>query len=121
MSTSRASRLSSVLTLVLLVAALVLAASASASSRKLDVTVGTNKTFTRSQLHPGEKVSCHYQGRTLSVAAPSGSELGAGAGWPKSGTKDRSIFTLNVNVTAKRAFNVTCMRGGYHSALVTLP
>ncbi len=101
--------------------ALALNSSASARTTRLTVKVGTNHTYARTQLHPGETVICRYKGRTLSVTAPTGSEEGVGAGWPKPGTTDRSIFTLNVNVATNRAFDVTCVRGGYHSALVTIP
>jgi hypothetical protein len=111
------------LPLVLVTTALTLTLNSSASARpsRLTVKVGTNRTYTRAQLHPGETVLCRDNGRTLSVTAPTGSEEGVGAGWPKPGTTDRSIFTLNVNVTANRAFDVTCVRGGYHSAPVTIP
>jgi len=102
-------------------AALSLAGSALGASKTLVVKIGANRTYTRSQLHPGETVLCRYQGHALAVTAPVGDEEATGAGWPKPGTTDRSIFTLNASVTAKRAFHVTCVRGGYHSALVTLP
>ena len=101
--------------------ALGLVGSASASPTKLTVKIGTNRTYTRSQLHPGETVLCHYKGRTLSVTAPTSSEEGVGAGWPKPRTTDRSIFTLNVIATKRRTFAVSCVLGGYHSALVTIP
>jgi hypothetical protein len=121
MSAQRASRISTCLTLVLVAAVLAIAASASASSDKLTVKVGTNKTYTRLQLHPGETVLCRYNGRTLSVTTPTGNVEAVGAGWPKPGTTDRSIFTLNVSVTSGRLFAVACTLGGYHSAPVTIP
>lgn len=109
------------LTLALVAATLALATSASASSGKLTVKVGTNKTYTRSQLHPGETVLCRYKGHTLSVTAPTGNTEAVGAGWPKPGTTDRSLFTLGVSVKTSRAYAVTCTLGGYHTAPVTIP
>ena len=116
-----ANRISTALILALVAATLALAASASASSVKLTVRVGTNKTYTRSQLHPGETVLCRYNGHTLSVTAPTGNTEAAGAGWPKPGTTDRSLFTLGVSVKTSRVYAVTCTLGGYHTALVTTP
>ena len=116
-----ANRISTALILALVAATLALAASASASSVKLTVRVGTNKTYTRSQLHPGETVLCRYKGHTLSVTAPTGNTEGAGAGWPKPGTTNRSLFTLGVSVKTSRAYAVTCTLGGYHTAPVTIP
>jgi hypothetical protein len=121
MSAQRATRISTRLTLLLVAAVLALAASASASSDRLTIKVGANKTYTRSQLHPGETVLCRYKGHTLSVTAPTGNVEAVGAGWPKPETTDRSIFTLNVSVTSGRAFAVTCALGGYHTAPVTIP
>ncbi len=121
MTARRKHSLAVLLTLATTAFALALESSASARPTRLTVKVGTNRTYTRTQLHPGETVLCRYKGRALSVTAPTGSEEGAGAGWPKPGTTDRSIFTLNVNVTTNRAFDVTCVRGGYHSALATIP
>jgi hypothetical protein len=110
------------LTALTCVLALAVAASAAyAASPKLTVDIGTKRTYTRSQLRPEQTVVCHYRGHTLSVAAPTGKQEGVGAGWPKPGTKDRSIFTLTVGKTSSRGFAVSCVRGGYHSALVTLP
>jgi len=106
---------------MLVAAALSLAASAAASSGKLTVKIGTNKTYTRSQLHPGETVMCRYKGHTLSVTAPTGDEEAVGAGWAKPGTSDRSIFTLGVTVKTSRAYAVSCTLGGYHTAPVTVP
>jgi hypothetical protein len=109
--------------LVLATTAFVLASNSSASAltTRLAVKVGTNGTYSRAQLLPGERVLCRDRGRTLSVTAPTGSEEGVGAGWPKPGMTDRSIFTLNVNAKSNRAFVVTCVRGGHHSAPVTIP
>ena len=121
MSAQRATPISTGLALLLVALVLALVASASASSGKLIVKIGTNKTYTRSQLHPGEKVLCRYKGRTLSVTTPSGNTQGVGAGWPEPGANDRSIFTLGVVVTKSGAFAVSCVRGGYHSAPVTVP
>jgi hypothetical protein len=121
MSAQRATRISTRLTLLLVAAVLALAASASASSDKLTIKVGTNKTYSRSQLHPGETVLCRYKRQTLSVTVPTGNVEAVGAGWPKPATTDRSIFTLNVSVTSGRAFAVTCALGGYHTAPVTIP
>ena len=105
--------------------ALVIAASAAAASPnttgRLVVKVGTNKTYTRLQLHPGETVLCRFKGHTLSVTAPTGKTEGAGAGWPKPGPTDRSLFTLGVSVKTNRAYAVTCTLGGYHTAPVTIP
>jgi len=122
MSAQRATRISTCLTLLLVAAVLALAASASASSSdKLTIKVGTKKTYSRSQLHPGETVLCRYKGHTLAVTAPTGNVQAVGAGWPKPGTTDRSIFTLNVSATSGRAFAVICALGGYHTAPVTIP
>ena len=99
---------------------LVVAGSAAAASPnaavRLFVNVGVSHTYTRGELRPGATVVCRYQHHSLSVQAPSGKEEGAGAGWPKAGTTDRSLFTLNVNVTADKGFAVSCRLGGYHSA-----
>ena len=108
---------------ILTVCVLALAGAASAASTnpaaKLVVRVGTSRSYTRTELRPGSTVVCRYQHHTLSVQAPSGKADGAGAGWPKPGTTDRSLFTLNVNVTPGKGYAVTCRLGGYHSALVT--
>jgi hypothetical protein len=101
--------------------ALLIAAPANATPPTLTVKVGTDRNYTRLQLHRGETVLCRGKGRTLSVTTPTGTEEGTGAGWPKPGTTDRSIFTLNVYVTTNRTFGVTCAAGGYHTALVTAP
>lgn len=108
--------------LAVLVAALALvgiaAAATSQSQSKLFVKVGTNQTYTRTELSPRATVVCCYQHHTLSVQAPSGDQEGNGAVWPKPGTTDRGMFHLNVNV-AGTGYAVICGLGGYHSALVT--
>jgi hypothetical protein len=121
MAVSRKHSLAVLLVLATTAFALASNSSASALTTRLAVKIGTNGPYTHAQLHPGERVLCRYEGRTLSVTAPTGSEDGVGAGWPRPGTTDRSIFTLNVTAKTDRAFVVTCVRGGYHSALVTNP
>jgi hypothetical protein len=107
---------------VCVASSLVIGGSAAAASPKtagrLVVKVGTSHRYTRSELRPGATVACRYQHHALSVQAPSGKEEGAGAEWPKPGTTDRGLFTLNVNVTAGKGYAVSCRLGGYHSALV---
>jgi hypothetical protein len=96
---------------------LVIAASAAAASLngsgRLVVKVGTNRSYTRSELRPGATVVCRYQHHTLSVQAPSGTEEGAGTVWPKPGTTNQGLFYLNVNVVGK-GYSVICGLGGYH-------
>jgi hypothetical protein len=115
---------SKVVLAVVAVLALVSAASAWGATSKSPVLVvkpGYRHTFTKVALHPGATVRCVDQGRTLSVQAPTAAGEANGAGWPKPGTRDRSIFTLNVDAATSQTFVVTCVRGGYHSALVLAP
>jgi hypothetical protein len=109
---------------VVSVLALVSAGSAWGGLSKLPALIvkpGYRHTFTKAALHPGATVRCVDQGRTLSVQAPTAAGEANGAGWPRPGTRDRSIFTLNVDAATSQAFVVTCVRGGIHSALVTAP
>jgi hypothetical protein len=107
-----------------LVAVLALVGTAAAatprSHGRLVVRVGTNRIYTRTEIHQRATVVCRYQRRTLSVTAPTGTWTGTGAVWPKPGTTDRGIFHLNVDVAGK-GYSVICGLGGYHSALVTVP
>ena len=111
MSAQRASRISTCLTLVLVAATLALAASAAASSR-LTVGIGTNRTYSDSQLRPGETVVCRYKGHTLRVQAPSASQSSNGAVWPLLRSRKVGLFHLSVSVAPKHRFAVTCARGG---------
>jgi hypothetical protein len=108
--------------LALLVAALAfigtVIAATSQSHGRLLVEVGTNQTYTRTELPRGATVICRYHHHTLSVQAPSGDQGGSGAVWPKAGTTDSGLFHLNVNV-AGDGYAVICGLGGHHSALVT--
>jgi hypothetical protein len=121
MSTQLASRISSCLTALLVAATLALAASATASPSRLTVGVGTNRTYSRAQLRPGETVVCHYRGHTLTVTAPTGRTDGAGAVWPLPGVNDRGLFYLEVSDVGKARYAVACGRGGHHSELVVIP
>ena len=98
------------------VGALLLAGSAAAASpsaaARLVVKVGTNRSYSRSELGPEATVVCRYQHHTLSVQTPGGNQTGAGTVWPKPGTTDRGLFHLNVNVAGKD-YAVSCGLGGY--------
>ena len=90
------------------------ASGAYAASPELTVKIGTNRVYTRSQLRPGGTVVCHYQGHTLSVAAPAGKATGSGALWPLPGETHKGLFVLSTGVMSKGGYNVVCLRGGFH-------
>jgi hypothetical protein len=88
---------------------------------RLAVKVGTNRTYTRTELHPGATVACRYQAHTLTVTAPTGTSEGSGAVWPLPGTKDRGLFHLNVTIAPASSYMVVCGLGGVHSVPVVMP
>jgi hypothetical protein len=88
---------------------------------RLVVKVGTNRTYTRTELHPGATVVCRYQAHTLTVTAPTDGSEGSGAVWPLPGTNDRGLFHLNVNIAPATGYVVVCGLGGVHSVPVVMP
>ena len=95
--------------------ALALSASAAyATPPVLTVKIGTNQVYTRSQLHPGGTIVCHYRGHTLSVVAPVGKATGSGALWPIPGQTHKGLFVLSTGVMSGGKYNVVCLRGGFH-------
>jgi hypothetical protein len=103
------------LTILTSLLALALTASAAdAASPKLTVKIGTNQTYTRAQLQPGETVVCHYQRHTLSVTTPIGTTEAEGALWPLPGKTHKGLFVLGASVAPKNRYSVSCLRGGYH-------
>ena len=90
------------------------ASAAEATPPVLTVRIGTNRVYTRSQLHPGGTIVCHYQGHTLSVTAPVGKTTGSGALWPLPGETHKGLFVLSAGIMSKGRYNVVCLRGGYH-------
>jgi len=102
-------------TVLTCILALALTASAAyATSPVLTVKIGTNRVYTHSQLAPGETIVCHYQGHTLSVAAPAGKTTGSGALWPLPGETHKGLFVLSTGAMSKGRYNVVCLRGGFH-------
>jgi hypothetical protein len=107
--------------------ALVLAGSASAANPpaktlgSLVVKVGMHRTYSRTELRPGEAVVCRYGGRTLTATAPTGQSGGNGAVWPLRGLNDKGLFHLNVTIAPAAEYVVTCGIGGVHSQLVVIP
>ncbi len=110
------------LTCALVFAGLTSSASSTAKTpSKLVVKVGTNRTYSRTELRPGERVVCRYRGRTLFVRAPWGQMQGWGTVWPLPGNNDRGLFRLNVTVAGAAGYTVVCALGGHHTQTLVVP
>lgn len=110
------------LTCALVFAGLTSAARSTANApSKLVVKVGTNRTYSRTEVRPGERIVCRYQGHTLAVRAPSGQMQGEGAIWPLPGNRVRGLFRLNVIVAGTSGYKVVCALGGYRFQTLVVP
>ena len=110
------------LTCALLFAGLTSSArSTAATPSKLVVKVGTNRTYSRTEVRPGGRIVCRYRGHTLAIRAPFGQMQGGGAIWPLPGNRVRGLFRLNVIVAGASGYRVVCALGGYRFQTLVVP
>ena len=110
------------LTCALVFAGLTSAASSTAKTHsKLVVKVGTNRTYSRTELRPGESVVCRYRGHELAVTAPAGQMQGWGVIWPLPGNRVKGLFRLNVTVAGASGYTVVCALGGNRTQTLVVP
>lgn len=82
------------------------------------IKIGHSHTYSASQLHPGQTITCAYRGQTLMVTVPSKSFIGEGT---VSNGSMKVRFNLGVTRKKNGAYYVSCTHGGYHSEPVVIP
>jgi hypothetical protein len=88
--------------------------SSSDALRVIGVRLGTSRTFTRTQLQPGDTLRCADRGRDLSVTVPVGRWEGQGTAWADPSEREGpALFHLNLSVTP-RGYAVECGPGGLY-------